>query len=510
LLLQAESLSKQYDGRYALHNVDFDIMQGEVLALTGENGAGKSTLVRILTGVTGPDSGRIRMDGNEVIIQSPAHARKLGIAAVHQDFDLAPNMTVAENLVLGTEPQWLPRLMPGFINLARQHELALARLAAVGLNLDPDTLVAHLSVAERQLVAIAISIASPVRLLVLDEPTSSLAADDIEHLLGVIDRQRDAGTAVLFISHKLHEVFRVADRICVFRDGRSVGRRKTTGTGIPEIVSMMVGRELEPRDHRAGAVTGDVLLEVFGLRARRLGGSIDLALHYGEILGIYGLKGSGRMELLRVLFGLQSSEAGEIRLEGRALRIRSPSDAIRCGIGWVCRDRKELGLFGNFNVRENLTVAALDSLATGGFVDRRAERQAVSGLIQRLAVKTAGPEQHITALSGGNQQKVLLARWLLCHPSVLILDEPTVGIDIGARSEIHALMSELAGEGIGILLVSSELPEVLTLSDRVLVMHDGAFAGALDRAEASEERVMQLVHAHNLPKSGQEQSPASA
>jgi ABC-type sugar transport system ATPase subunit len=273
---------------------------------------------------------------------------------------------------------------------------------------------------------------------------------------------------------------------------------------------MMVGRELERRDYRASPVIGDVFLEVRGLRARRLSGPIDLVLRRGEILGIYGLKGAGRIELLRVLFGLQSAEAGEIRLEGRALRIRSPSDAIRCGIGWVCRDRKELGLFGNFNVRENLTVAALDSLATGGFVDRRAERQAVSGLIQRLAVKTAGPEQHITALSGGNQQKVLLARWLLCHPSVLILDEPTVGIDIGARSEIHALMSELAGEGIGILLVSSELPEVLTLSDRVLVMHDGALAGALDRAEASEERVMQLVHAHNLPKSGQEQSPASA
>ena len=490
LLLEIESLSKQYDGRYALENVRFGIRPGEVLALAGENGAGKSTLARIIAGVISADSGRMTMDGREVAIRSPSDARNLGIAVVHQDFDLAPNLTVAENLVLGAEPECLP----GFVHLRRLRDMALRQLATVGLAIDPDALVGQLGVAERQLVAIARTISTPVRLLVLDEPTSALAADDIEHLLGLVDQQRAAGTAVLFISHKLDEVFRVSDRISVFRDGRNAGIRETAGTDAGEIISMMVGRELTSRAHREVPVADTPSLSVRGLRARGLRGPVSLSLRAGEILGLYGLKGSGRIDLLRALFGSEVPEAGEVRLDGKLLQIRSPADAIRAGIAWVCRDRKELGLFGNFDLKENLSIAALDSMASGGFVDSRAERKAVQEYVGRLGIRTTGPGQAITALSGGNQQKVLLARALLCAPKILILDEPTAGIDVGAKSEIYALMHEMSAKGLGILLVSSELPEVLALSDRVLVMHEGVLAGALDRLEATEERVMQLIH----------------
>jgi ribose transport system ATP-binding protein len=493
-LLQVESLSKHYDGTAALDRVDFEIRPAEVVALVGENGAGKSTLVKILTGVTAAGAGTVRIDSRAVAIRSPADARDLGIAVVHQDFDLAPNLTVAENLLLGREPH----SVPGFVDRRRERAMARQLLAQVGLEVDSDTLVNELGVAQRQLVAIAKSLgrlpASPVRLLILDEPTSALAADDIEHLLDLVRKQRAAGTAVLLISHKLDEVFRVADRVSVFRDGRHVGTREAAATNSAAIVPLMVGRDLKLRTHREAPTGGEVLLDVIGLRAPGLAGPVDLSLRAGEILGLYGLKGAGRIDLLRALFGLQKPVAGEVRLDGRTLRIRSPQDAIRGGIGWVCRDRTELGLFGNLDVGENLTIAALASLARSGIVIRSAERRAIEESVQRLGIKTAGARQAITSLSGGNQQKVLLARWLLCRPRLLILDEPTAGIDVGAKSEIYALMQELSAQGIGILLVSSDLPEVLELSDRVLVMHAGALVGALDRAEANEERVMQLIH----------------
>lgn len=520
-LLEIDGLSKQYEGQFALRAVDLDIRRAEVLALCGENGAGKSTLVRILTGIVPPDGGMLRFDGAEIAIRSPAAARALGIAAVHQDFDLAPNLTVAENLLLGAEPEWLP----GFVDRRRARQLARERLAAVGLAVDPATPVEHLTVAQRQLVAIAKAIAAPVKLLILDEPTSSLGAADIAHLLDLVERQRANGTSVLFISHKLDEVFRVADRIGVLRDGCNAGTRDTAATTPAEIISLMVGRELQHREHRDATASSEVLLDIRGLRAPGLTALFDLALRAGEIVGLYGLKGAGRVHLLRALFGLTRMSAGEVRLCGQRLRVRSPRDAIRAGLGWVCRDRKELGLFANLDVGENLSISALsmdgvrvktpgsalharssipgfysDPKYTGarlsrwGFIDGTAERRAISESIQRLGIRTTGARQAITSLSGGNQQKVLLARWLLCRPRVLVLDEPTAGIDVGAKSEIYALMHELSAQGIGILMVSSELPEVLALSDRVMVMHEGALRGELDRAAASEERVMQLIH----------------
>jgi len=495
-LLQAKGVSKRYDGNFALEKVEFDIRPGEVHALTGENGAGKSTLVRILAGITSPNAGEICVDGTVLTELTPAKARALGIAVVHQDFDLAPNLSVAENLVLGYEPQSLPGLVDR--KLERQQTGRL--LDAVGLAIDPDTPVTELSVAQRQLVAIARSIASPVRLLVLDEPTSSLAADDIAHLLELVRQRKAAGTSVLFISHKLDEVFAIADRISVFRDGRNAGTREAGQSSPDEIVTLMVGRTLQARYDSGRTIQPGLCLEVRDLEADRLANRLDFVLHRGEVLGLYGLKGSGRTTLLRTLFGLQPRRRGEIFIDGRAIDSRSPRDALRAGMAWVCRDRKERGLFANLDVEQNLTLPALDSLSRFGFLLRGKERQAALTQLEALDVRTAGPDQPITELSGGNQQKVMLARWLLCKPSVLVLDEPTVGIDVGAKAEIHALMHRLTAEGMGILLVSSELPEVLALSDRILVIHEGGLSGCLDANQASEERVMQLIHAGSLAK----------
>jgi len=490
-LLQVEGVSKCYDGSWALRAVDFEISPGEVHALTGENGAGKSTLVRILSGIASTDSGGIRLDGRPLHDLTPDRARALGIAVVHQDFDLAANMTVAENLLLGDEPQWLP----GLIHKRRLQEQAIDRLQAVGLDIHPDLQVGDLSVAQRQLLAIAKAIASSVHLLILDEPTSSLAADDTAHLLDLIRQRRAAGTSVLFISHKLDEVFAIADRISVFRDGCNVGMRNTAETSAGEIVTMMVGRDLAQRHHEDAAARQGNCLEIRSLRTRGLADGLDLFLRRGEVLGLYGLKGSGRTALLRALFGLQPRSGGEILLDGKSIPIRSPLQAIKAGMAWVCRDRKEKGLFPNLDVQANLTLPALDSLSRFGFVLPGAERRATLQQIESLGIRTAGPDQAITALSGGNQQKVMLARWLLCAPRILVLDEPTAGIDVGAKAEIYDLVRRLAGQGMGILLVSSELPEVLALSDRILVMHEGALVGSLSAAEASEDKVMQMIHA---------------
>jgi ABC-type sugar transport system ATPase subunit len=477
-----------------LEKIDFHIARGEVVTLAGENGAGKSTLVRILTGVIRADSGHFEIDGAPITLRSPADAQASGIAVVYQDFDLAPNLTVAENLMLGEEPQTIP----GFVNRRRQRAIALERLGSVGLDLDPDTRVEELGVAQRQLVAIARAMAARVRLLILDEPTSSLAGQDIDHLLKLIEQQRSNGTAVLFISHKLDEVFRISDRICVFRDGRNAGDREAGSTTPKEIVSLMVGRELLDQVDREDLTrAGRPLLEVQELQAAGLSRPVSLELWPGEILGLYGLRGAGRIALLRALFGLERVRAGQTIIEGEPVFIHSPTSAIRAGIGWVSRDRKELGLFSNLDVGKNLTIAALDSVSFRGWIRRNQEQDTITEFIEMLGIKTTGPHQAITALSGGNQQKVLLARWLLTRPQVLILDEPTVGIDVGAKSEIYALMHRLTSEGMGILLVSSELPEVLAHSDRIVIMHEGAINGELNREEANEAAVMALIH-HNV------------
>ena len=493
-LLHVRGLSKSYDGKTVLNRVDLTVYIGEVATLAGENGAGKSTLVKILSGSTKPDEGEVEFAGQLIRKFTPADARSLGIAVVHQDFDLAPNMTVAESLSLGREP----RRLFGLVD--RREELKLARtlLDSVRLNIDARTLVGDLSVAQRQLLALAKCVASKARLLILDEPTSSLSTDDVAQLLEVIREQRAAGTTVLFISHKLDEVFKVSDRIIVFRDGRNVAVRRAPSTDPDEVISLMVGRHLVPRAERPRSTLRPKRLEIQAIRAKGLSADINLDVRQGEVLGLYGLRGSGRTALLRALFGLEKPTGGNVAVDGRTIQLRSPRAAVNAGMAWVCRDRRERGLLPNMSVGENITLTALAKVSRFGLIGGGQEAAATGLHIQRLGIRTTGADQSIMALSGGNQQKVMLARALMCSPRVLILDEPTVGIDVGAKSEIYALIEELVAEGMSILLVSSELPEVLSISDRVGVMREGAIVGTLDRLEATEERVMQLIHSPTI------------
>jgi ABC-type sugar transport system ATPase subunit len=489
-ILSVESLGKRFGTTQALSGVDLEIRRGEVHALAGENGAGKSTLVRILAGIHEPDDGVIRIDGREVRIVSPAASLGRGLAFIHQDFDLAPNLTVAQNLLLNREPT----VAAGLVHRSRERRLARQYLDTIGLALDPDRPLQDLSVAERQLVAIARSVQAAPRLLIMDEPTSSLATDDIEQLLELVGRLRTRGTAILFISHKLDEVFRVSDRVTVLRDGRVVGTRDTAQTTSAEIVTMMVGRALAEVSRRTIKSNGMPLLEVRELASPGAFDPVSFDLSRGEVLGLYGLKGAGRMSVVRALFGLDPHSTGEIRLHGRPARIRSPQAAIRHGLAYASRDRKRQALFPNMNVRENLTLSAIGRFSRFGFVRSRRERAACDRWLERLQVRTSDPEQAIGDLSGGNQQKVVLSRWLLNAPEVLVLDEPTAGIDIGAKLEIYRLVEQLAEDGLGVLLVTSELPELLALSDRVLVMHEGATVGAFGRSAATEEAIMHAIY----------------
>ena len=488
-ILKVEALTKKFDGIPALRDTSFELLAGEVHSLTGENGAGKSTFIRILSGLHRGDGGRLLIDGNEVWIRTPGDAQKLGIAVIYQDFDLAPNLSIADNLLLGREPAGLF----GFINRREQQRLAARCLERVGLEQDTDTLVENLSVARRQLVAIARAISVNARILVMDEPTSALASDEIENLLQLIVKLKETGTSVLYISHKLDEVFRISDRITVFRDGETIGTRTVAETSAQEIISMMVGRDLKDLYTKTSHVQDDVLLEAKGIQKHGIFNNTDFSLRPGEILGFYGLKGAGRSEMMGTLFGLDSPDEGEILLEGKTVRIRSPADAIRNGIGYVPEDRMVRGLFPNMNAGENMTISAVDKLNRLGFIDRQGERKTAADYISRLKIRMTGMGQMISALSGGNQQKIILARWLINDPKVLILDEPTAGIDVGAKSEIYELIDQLAARGMGIILISSELPEILGMADRILVMHAGKIVGEFSREEATEEILMHAI-----------------
>jgi len=490
-LLSVEKLDKQFAGIPALRSASLQLLPGEVHALAGENGAGKSTLINVLSGLLRPDSGRILFDGEEMRTHSPDSARKLGISVIYQDFDLAPNLSIADNILLGQEPQ---RAF-GFIDRRESRKRASQALQRVGLCLDPATPVSRLTVAQRQLVAIARAISLEIRLLVMDEPTSALAAHDINHLMNLMLELKSSGITILFISHKLDEIFHIADRLTVLRDGQTVACREVARTSRQELISLMVGRDLQDVFFKQANATGEVLLEARALRKDGVFHDISFALRGGEVLGIYGLKGAGRSDVASALFGLSALDGGQISLSGKPAVIRSCQDAIRHGIGMVPEDRKALGLFPNLNVQENLSIAALDSISAAGFIKPAQERSAAIRAIAELNIRTRGPRQEMLKLSGGNQQKVLLARWLAVNPRILILDEPTAGIDVGAKSEIYRFISELTGRGMGIILISSELPEVLGLSDRILIMHAGRISAEFAAAEASEEKVMRAIHA---------------
>ncbi|TAH36925.1 MAG: sugar ABC transporter ATP-binding protein [Planctomycetota bacterium] len=485
-LLCLRGISKSFGAVAALRDVSLDLRPGEVHALVGENGAGKSTLIKVITGAHAPDAGTLEIQGRRVESHSPRRARELGVAVIYQQPALFGELTVAENLLIGSDGPLL--------DWRARRRRAAELLARVEAGVDPGALVRELAPAQQQLVEIARALRSEAPILILDEPTAVLARTESERLLQILLRLRERGAGILYISHRLEEVERIADRVSVLRDGRLVWSAPMAELTRPALVAHMVGRELaEPQARGAGAA-GPVLLEVAGLTSREAGlHDISLQVRAGEIVGLGGLVGAGRTELARCLVGLAPFQGGEVRVGGGVIKPRSPKDALACGIACVPEDRRRHGVLPALDVSENLTLPRLEAHTRRGLLDREGELAFARRWIERLRIKVPSPQTEVAALSGGNQQKVALARWLACEPRVLVLDEPTQGIDVGGRQEIHGLILEAAAKGCAVLLISSDLPELLELSDRIVVLRRGRVAGALPRAGASQEAVMSLA-----------------
>src|SRR5262245_6456031 len=486
-LLQMEGISKSFPGVRALDDVELSVRAGTVHALMGENGAGKSTLMKVLIGMYHADTGVIRLAGEEVQIPDTATALGLGISMIHQELSPVPEMEVHENIWLGREPT--NRL--GFIDKRRMVADTKALFERWDIDIKPRAVMKRLSVAQTQMVEIAKAISYDSRLIVMDEPTSAISEREVEHLHRMIRSLRSSGVAIIYITHKMDEVFKISDYVTVFRDGRHVSTLPAAELDRGRLIALMVGRELThmfPKEH---AEIGEVVLSVKGL-TRKDGRIADVTfdLRKGEILGLAGLMGAGRTEVLEAIFGVATVSAGEIWIDGKQVRIQEPADAIANGLGMLTEDRKLTGIMGVLSVRDNMTVAALQRFSPGGILNKRKINAACKAQRDALAIKTPSLAQLISYLSGGNQQKVLVSRWLLTTPDILMIDEPTRGIDVGAKAEIHRLMSALAKEGKAVLMVSSELPEILGMSDRVLVMHEGRITGEFGRDELTQEKIM--------------------
>ncbi len=487
--LRLEHVSKAFPGVQAVNDVSLDVYEGEILALVGENGAGKSTLMNIINGVVPLDSGKIYLEGQPVSITSPRQALELGITMIHQELALIPQLTVGQNIFLGREPR---RWRFG-IDWKRLYAQAQAELDRLGIAIPVQARVADLTIAQRQLVEIAKALSYNARLIALDEPTSALTERETETLFRLVRTLRDQGVALIYISHRLEEVFELADRIAVMRDGQLVAVGPASEFTPAEVVRLMVGRELTEFFPKVPTRRGEPVLRAVNLYAGREVRGVSLELYRGEIVGLAGLVGAGRTNLARLLFGADRAEAGEIWIDGRKVDIRSPRDAIRLGIGLVPEDRKSQGLFLGQSVRFNVAASLLERLSRLGFIHFRHLNQQIKTITERLRVRTPSLNQRVRNLSGGNQQKVVISRWLTLNPKVLILDEPTRGVDVGAKAEIHALMSELAAQGMAILMISSELPEILGVSDRILVMHEGRIVAEFSREEATQDLIMQAA-----------------
>ncbi len=486
VLLSASFISKSFEGVSALRGVSFDLKAGEVHALVGENGAGKSTLIKIMTGAEQPDAGTLTVAGRAVPHMTPALARSLGIAAIYQQPSLFPHLTVAENLALALETGSVWRR----VHWAARTRRALALLEEAGAAIDPERLASTLSMPEQQMVEITKAVGADAKIVIMDEPTASLMDDEVDRLLSVIGMLRTQGAGIVYISHRLEEVFAVSDRITVLRDGETVATRDTAAIDRSELIQTMVGRALTEVFPKRPVAPGAVAMELRHLSNRALGiHDVSLSVRRGEVLGVAGLVGSGRTELAETLFGLVPADGGEILLHGAPVRIESPSQAIRLGIGY----RRQHGVVLEMPIASNASLASLDAVSSRGLIDRAAERLLAEGYVERLRIKTPSVTTEVGALSGGNQQKVALARWLSIGPDILILDEPTQGVDVGAKAEIHALIQELAERGLAIIMISSELPEVLGMSDRVAVMHAGTVSGVLSRREATQDTIIALA-----------------
>ena len=491
-VLAVHRVSKSFEGVHALRDVSFQVFRGEIHALVGENGAGKSTITKIMTGAVHPDSGTIEICGKEVGHNDPATSRSLGVAAIYQQPSLFPDLTVAENIGLSLEmgdSGWR-------VDWKSRHRRADALMKSLGASIDSRRLARTLSMADQQVVEIAKAIGADARILLMDEPTASLTEIEANRVFHLVRRLKEDGVGIVYISHRLEEIFAIADRITVLRDGQSVACRKPTEVDRDELIRLMVGRSIESVFPKREVHIGDIALEVRGLSNHDAGlKNISFSVRKGEIFGLAGLAGSGRTTLARTLFGLSPS-GSDIFLSGNPHRIDSPADAIRLGIGYLPEDRRQHGVILEMQVAMNISLAALGSVSRGGLVNRRSERDLARKYVDLLRIKTTSVFRATGTLSGGNQQKVALARWLAIHPRVMILDEPTQGVDIGSKSEIHQLIVQLAEQGMAIILISSELPEILGMCDRIGVMHGGTLARILTRLEATQSSIMSLALGH--------------
>jgi ribose transport system ATP-binding protein len=491
-LVSIRHLSKSFAGVAALQDCQFDLLPGEVHALMGENGAGKSTLMKVLAGVYQKDAGELLLDGRAIEIDSPHAAQALGIGIVHQELNLMNHLSAAQNIFIGREPRRGFGLFVDDDALDAQTRRIFERMH---LNLDPRTLVGTLTVARQQMVEIAKALSFDSRLLILDEPTAALNNDEVADLFHIIRQLKAQGVGIVYISHRMDELQQIADRVTVMRDGRYIATLPMAGTSVEHIIGLMVGRELAAMvNNPPDTSRNEVVLEVRGLNRGTAIRDVSFSLRRGEILGFAGLMGAGRTEVARAVFGADHIDAGEIRVRGAKVSIKSPADAVAHGIGYLSEDRKHFGLAVGLDVETNIALASMRSFTTvGGFVDAAATRAAAERFVERLHIKTPSVEQQVARLSGGNQQKIVISKWLLRDCDILFFDEPTRGIDVGAKAEIYKLLNALAAEGKAIVMISSELPEVLAMSHRVVVMCEGRITGELRGAELTQEKIMQLA-----------------
>ncbi|MBN2411689.1 sugar ABC transporter ATP-binding protein [candidate division KSB1 bacterium] len=483
--LEMRKICKIFPGVVALDNVDFELGE-EVHILLGENGAGKSTLVKILSGAYQKTSGQIFLDGKEIEIKNPKHAQDLGISIIYQEFNLVPHLSVAENIFLGREPT----LMPGVLNLKKLYNSAQKILDDLGVEINARSLVKDLGVAQQQMVEVAKALSLDARILIMDEPTSALTEQEIERLFATIRDLLKKGVSVIYISHRLEELFEIGDRVTILRDGKYIGTHRIDDISKPELIRMMVNRELKEQFPKKKAAIGDEILRLQNVEKDTVLHDINFSLYRGEILGIAGLLGSGRTELARAIFGAERIDSGNIFVKGKQVKITGPRSAINLDIGFLTEDRKCQGLILNLSVKENICLPSVDRFSKLGVVNRKKEVEAADFYINELRIKTPGMYQKVMYLSGGNQQKVIISKWLCTNVDVLIFDEPTRGIDVGSKVEIYELMNKLIAGGVAIIMISSELPEILGMSDRILVMHQGRIAGEFSAEEATQEKIL--------------------